>query len=122
MSSPTSLAAVVLAIAVSGPAWSETIGEYGPVNIRVRVPVGDLDLSQPAGADELIRRVRLAANRACGGEPAVSPLLIHDVEAYRTCSANAAGRAVASLDAPLVQQRYAALAEAAPVRVAQGRP
>jgi len=110
MSSPTSIATVlVLAVAVSGPAWSETIGEYGPVTVTVRVPVGDLDLAQPSGADELLRRVRTAARRACGGEPTISPLLLQERRMHRACTERAVGRAVANLDAPLVQERYAQL-------------
>jgi UrcA family protein len=122
MSSPTPFAAVVLAVAVSGPAWAEPIGEYGPVNIQVRVPVGDLDLTQPSGADELLRRIRRAASRACGGQPAISPLLLHDVDAYRNCAAKAVGGTVARLDAPTVRERYAAQAALNPIRLAAARP
>lgn len=35
------------------------------VSASVPVPYGDLNLSQPAGASELGRRVRVAANMAC---------------------------------------------------------
>lgn len=120
MSSPTPLAAIlVLAVAVSTPAWGETLGETGPVTVRVRVPVGDLDLSQPAGADELLRRVRIAAHRACGGEPAVSPLLVHQQGLYRNCKGQAVGRAVASIDAPMVRERYAALTTAGQIELAE---
>jgi UrcA family protein len=123
MPSPTPLAAVlVLAVAVSGPAWSETIGEYGPVTVTLRVPVGDLDLAQPSGADELLRRVRAAARRACGGEPAVSPLLLEERRMFRACTDRAVGQAVASLDAPMVNQRYAQLTGPVSLQLAQARP
>lgn len=123
MPSPTSLAAVlVVAVAVAGPAWSETIGESGPVTVTVRIPVGDLDLAQPSGADELLRRVRAAARRACGGEPAVSPMLLHERRLYLACTNRAVGRAVAGLDAPMVQERYAQLAGPVTLQLAQARP
>lgn len=110
MSRPTSLAAVlVLAISISGPAWSQTLGQSGPVTVHVRVPVGDLDLAQPAAADELLRRVSAAARRACGGEPAISPVLPHNQRLFRECRGRAVSQTIASLDAPMVQERYAAL-------------
>ena len=40
--------------------------------LSVRVPVGDLDLREPAGAKIALQRVNRAAVIVCGGEPPLS--------------------------------------------------
>lgn len=93
-----------------------------PTIVTVRVPIGDLDLSQQTGADTLLRRASMAASRACGGIPRMSVFVMVESRAFRECRAMALSQAVASLDSPLVSQRFAQGRDAQVVRLAQARP
>lgn len=102
-------------------------GQEGPLTpkptiVTVRVPIGDLDLSQDAGAETLLRRASMAASRACGGVPGVGVFVMVETKAFRECRAKALSQAVASLDSPVVSQRFAQGREAEVVRLAQARP
>ena len=63
------------------------------------VKFGDLDLTRPAGVQELYRRIEHAARDVCDpyvpGRHAVSM-------SYRDCMDQAIGRAVADVDVPLL--------------------
>jgi UrcA family protein len=90
--------------------------------IQVRVPVGDLDLNSRAGADALIQRVSAAADRACGHPADLGVAGVMEQRARHACKANAVDRAVAQVDAPVVQARYARMRGAVKVQVAEARP
>ena len=121
---------VVAALVVTtgaGPGWSRSPvhSEEGPNRVvitRVVVPYGDLDLTRAEGADALLKRVFRAASRACGGVPSSGLTAMADARNYRACTAKAATRAVAQVDAPMVRQRFAARQAAEPVKVAEVRP
>ena len=107
MSRTVVLAVALVACVAAAPAWAQPLGKPQVEVIRVRVPVGDLDLNSQAGADALIRRVSLAAARACG-TPRVSGITATmDARAYRACKSKAVAGAMAQVDAPLVLARYA---------------
>jgi UrcA family protein len=88
---------------------------------RVRqeiVRFGDLDLTRPADAQELYRRIRHAARTVCepigqGG----SPLALSD----RSCVVQAIARAVAEVNSPLLTERYAGQARRQILPVQQAR-
>lgn len=71
---------------------------------QMKVSFGDLDLTKPAGADAMIRRMKQAASTACGGRPD-----FRDIAAQRfhsQCVASALDDAIWRLDAPLVTNLY----------------
>ena len=91
-------AAVLLLAAVwQYPAFASTPPAGEDVR-RVTVRFDDLNLEQPRGVAALYRRLRLAAQQACGepqrpGEAIISP-------AWRACVAQAVERAVVTVDRP----------------------
>lgn len=70
------------------------------------VDVSDLDLSATTGARAALRRIELAARRACGGEPVPSPSFPRARKAWRDCVRQAVDGAVASAEAPLMAQLH----------------
>lgn len=71
-----------------------------PEIVSEKVSLADLDLNRQAGAAMALSRIRGAARRVCGGEP--SRWAMNAVMLYRECRRDAADRAVARLDHPLV--------------------
>ena len=69
------------------------------------VRFADLDLTRPAGAQELYRRIAHAAGDVCeslGADP-------YAVNAYITCRKGAIARALRDVGAPLVMEHHRAL-------------
>jgi UrcA family protein len=122
MSRDVTLVVALIMSAAAAPAWCWPIGRPQVHVTQVRVPIGDLDLNSQAGADTLIRRVSAAAAHACGIPEAVGVTRAEELRAYRACKAKALAKAVAQVDRPAVQARYAQVAGANVVKVAQGRP
>lgn len=82
----------------------------------VEVRYADLDLTSEPGASALLRRLERAAAQACDA----ANVSFRDYRATRNaraCKTRAMSRAVAEIDAPLVQSLYAAMRHEA-VRVA----
>ncbi len=82
------------------------------------VRFADLDLTQPAGAQELYRRIQRAARDVCemygaGGYAAAMQ--------SRSCANQAIARAVADVGAPLVTARHEALTHRQIVQPEQAR-
>jgi UrcA family protein len=115
------LAVALIASAAAAPAWSEPLGARRVEVIKVKVPVGDLDLNSQAGADALIRRASHAAAKACGSPDVSGALVYEQLRAYRACKSRALAGAVAQSDAPVVQARYARLVGGSAVQVAEFR-
>lgn len=72
--------------------WSQRVPQ-------IDVPYGDLNLSNPAGAQVMLRRIKSAASKVCGGYPYPAA---GTVLRYRRCVRTATDGAVAQLNAPLV--------------------
>src|SRR5258708_31650373 len=70
----------------------------------VKVPYADLDLSRPAGAQMLYRRLKQAAARVCG--PSVEPAELRQYAAWKSCYEPALRNAVMQVGAPEVLARY----------------
>jgi UrcA family protein len=68
------------------------------------VRFGDLDLTRPADAQELYRRIKHAAHHVCEaigfGDPTIAM-------SDRICIDQATARAVADINSPLLTERYA---------------
>ena len=84
---------VIAGFAAIAPAQAEALPE-------VRVPYSDLNLSNPAGAQAMLRRIKAAASRVCGGYPDTRE--ITEKRLYQRCVKMATDQAVAQLNAWLV--------------------
>jgi UrcA family protein len=88
------LAAVVLGLA-SASSFATTInGERS-----IKVSYGELDLSKPAGAEALYRRIRKAAFVVCGAQDSPMPW---SYTARTQCFKSAIDDAVAKVNSPLL--------------------
>jgi UrcA family protein len=101
------MTAAVLGVVQSAPA--QTFGANGDLT-SVSVHYGDLDLSNPAGAQEMLQRIRQAASRICG--PAPSDRLSFQRQ-YDECVRETVNRAVVDAGNPAI-----AAAAGAPMVVA----
>jgi UrcA family protein len=81
--------------------------------VSIKTPSSDLDLSAPAGAKVMLRRIHNAAAQICGPMPSD---WLHYGRQYDACIKQTVDRAVARLGAPMVT----AMSEGAtPVRFAR---
>jgi UrcA family protein len=76
-----------------------------PTRTAVEVRYGDLNLATEKGATTLLRRIDRAAREACGLDPWQRGFVR---AGQRACYAEAVGKAVGRVDAPMVTQVYAA--------------
>jgi UrcA family protein len=95
---------LVLALALSVPAACLAVppGDEDPRSRAIQV--SDLDLSRPAEAAQLYRRIERAAIYVC--EPFASDSLARTM-LYRKCVSGAVARAVADVNSPLFTQYVA---------------
>ena len=77
-------------------------GEFN-VKVAIHVSTQGIDLKQPAGAEELYRRLQHAAYVACtyGNRIDLKP-----ADSYGTCSEEALGESVRSVNSPLLTEVY----------------
>ena len=94
-----------LALYVVSPAGLAASSSDGVPQEVVRF--ADLDLTRPAGAQELYRRIQHAARDVCEAT-GTGPYSI--ALRYRDCTNQAIARAVTEVDAPLLTARYEATA------------
>ena len=98
----SSLATLMITLAPGAANASDAATATIRKSIAVRI--SDLDLSRPADAATLYRRIRRAAERVCGdGLSSGSPIA---AEPQRDCMQNAIADAVAALKQPLVTAAY----------------
>jgi UrcA family protein len=80
---------------------------------REVVRFAELDLTRPAGAQELYRRIQRAAHKVCE---------TYGPSRYdRSCADHAIARAVATVGAPLLRAHHEALAPRQPLEARQAR-
>jgi UrcA family protein len=77
--------------------------EERPVTVAFQVSAKGLNLSQPAGAQELYRRLQQAAVEVCKPNALVALAPVSD---RRACSEKALGDAIRSVNMPLLTQVY----------------
>lgn len=70
------------------------------------VSIADLDLSTADGARAFLKRIDVAAQRACGGEPVRSPLLPREPGLFEQCVKDAVATAVRGADEPMVAMAH----------------
>jgi UrcA family protein len=72
--------------------------------VEVTVSYADLDLSKPAGAQALYKRIRRAARQVCTPRVVISP--IHAGPRFRTCYDEAMANAIAQVNRPVLTALY----------------
>jgi UrcA family protein len=70
------------------------------------ISIADLDLSTADGARAFLKRIDIAAQRACGGEPVRSPLLPREPGLFEKCVNHAVATAVRAADQPMIAQAH----------------
>ncbi len=65
---------------------------------------GDLNLSNPAGAEVILNRINFAATRVCGGLPDIREL--RERTQFKACVRVATEEAISEVNAPLVSALY----------------
>jgi UrcA family protein len=99
-------ARVVLgAAAVAGMLFAGSVAAKDPVTVAYRVTTEGLDVSQPAGARELYRRLQHAAEVVCTHGMRVDLAPLADPKG---CYERALGDAIRSIKLPLLTQVYLA--------------
>jgi UrcA family protein len=83
--------------ATAGAAYAQT-----PQRAVETVSIADLDLSTADGARAFLKRLDLAAQRACGVEPVHSPLLPREPTRFEQCVREAVTNAVNGTAEPAV--------------------
>lgn len=111
-SSTTTKGADLLSVAVSIGAviWAASAGvahaEGGPPAVET-ISISDLDLSTADGARAFLKRIDVAAQRACGTEPVRSPLMPREPARFEQCVKQAVADAVRGAEAPMVAALHA---------------
>jgi UrcA family protein len=91
-----SIGAVICA-AAAGAATAQTTQQ----NVQA-ISIADLDLSSADGARAFLKRIDIAAQAACGGQPVNSPLFPREPGLFEKCVREAVTTAVRSTDEPMV--------------------
>lgn len=95
LAAAVSIGATICA-ATAGAAYAQ------PVQRTETVGIADLDLSTADGARMFLKRLDIAAQRACGVEPVRSPLLPREPAKFEQCVRDAVETAVNSTGEPVV--------------------
>lgn len=111
------LLASVLAFMSSPMNANAQHGDWPQVVLRLDVPYGDLNLTNEFGAQTLLRRIKFAATRVCGGAPDGFDLVAR--RQFRACMGTAVDDAFAQVHAPSVTALYSGQSENDP-RFASG--
>jgi UrcA family protein len=108
-------AALLAATCLAGAAVADPLaptrgapGGGGPVKVLVIVSSQGLNLSTEVGADQFIRRLDTAINRACNDRPESGIFALGRSAQFHACRAKALETAMAYVHSPIVRQRYAA--------------
>ncbi len=71
------------------------------------ISIADLDLSSADGARAFLKRLDIAAQRACGVEPVRSPLMPREPAMFELCVRDAVASAVKGANQPMVAALHA---------------
>lgn len=96
---------LAVALSISAVIWAAAAGtaQAQPALPRAEaVSIADLDLSTADGARVLLKRLDVAAQRACGGEPVKSPLFPREPGLFEKCVKDAVSTAVRQADQPVL--------------------
>jgi UrcA family protein len=112
----TSLLVAALVLSAATPALAQT--SEPTVQVSTTISMAGLDLNTAAGADALLSRIGRAADGLCRGKPADGALGPAIARSFAVCKRTTLARAVATVDSPTVQARYAARTGARAVQLA----
>lgn len=98
---------ITAAVACLGAAFAASAAHAeGRQDVRhITVRYADLDLSRDQGVETMLRRIDIAARRACDAPQ--GRVTLQERQAFRACVDAATDNAVVALSAPLVTERYA---------------
>lgn len=99
-----------VAVSVGAVIWAAAAGVANAQTTQPAVEtvsIADLDLSSADGARAFLKRVDIAAQRACGVEPLRSPLLPREPALFEKCVKDAIAQAVRGADTPMVAALHA---------------
>jgi len=99
-----------VAVSVGAVIWAAAAGTASaqtPQPAVEHVSIADLDLSSADGARAFLKRVDIAAQRACGVEPVRSPLLPREPALFEACVKDAIAQAVRGAGASVVAALHA---------------
>jgi len=113
MKNPGRTAALALSLGLIGIGAAQAGGSVHAKN-QVVVSYADLNISNKAGAEVLLFRLRVAASKSCGGVPLMGDL--HAETAYDACFKQALNDAVAHVASPMLAEIYGH-----PIRQASGK-
>lgn len=109
LSAAVAVGAIFLAVgSMTGVAQAQTAATPATT-----VSYADLDLSTHDGARVLLKRINIAAKEACGPAPVMSPLTPAAPTRHDRCIAQAADKAVAEVNAPLVVALHTGVTQSA---------
>lgn len=109
LSATIAVGAVILAVgSMTGVAQAQTAASPATT-----VSYADLDLSTADGARVLLKRINAAAKEACGPAPVMSPLTPVAATLHERCIAQAADKAVAEVNAPLLAALHTGVTQSA---------
>jgi UrcA family protein len=104
MPAKTVLSSLALIASIGFAGHAVAAPNANPDAVSVKVAIGDLNLSNGAGAATALRRIHNAAGSICGARPYA--LDLERTAEYRECMATTVGQAVASLASPGVTALY----------------
>lgn len=96
---------VSIAVSIGAVIWAAAAGAahaQAPAPQVETISIADLDLSTADGAYAFLKRVDIAAQRACGVAPVHSPLLPREPARFEQCVRDAVATAVRRADEPMV--------------------
>jgi UrcA family protein len=70
------------------------------------ISIADLDLATADGARAFLKRIDIAAQRACGGNPVRSPLFPREPGLFEKCVRDAVATAVRTADEPMIASSH----------------
>jgi UrcA family protein len=95
---------MIAALALATAATPDAAAEPWVETRSIRVAYDDLDVSNPAGAETLLRRIKTATAKVCGRGP--SPKLIRATVHHKACVDAAMSRGVMEANIPLVTAMF----------------
>jgi UrcA family protein len=96
---------LAVAVSIGAVIWAATAGVASAQTTQPvveTISVADLDLSSADGMRAYFKRLDVAAQRACGGEPVRSPLTPREPARFEQCVKDAIAAAVRTADQPMV--------------------
>jgi UrcA family protein len=96
LTAPVLCLAAAATLSCAAPVLAQTSDTVPSVSVKY----GDLNVSSPAGAQMLLKRIEAAANTACGGAPDIRQL--NQLPSVEACRTSAVAKAVVAVGSPML--------------------